>query len=106
MAIHFLFLTIGLAILLAGGDLLVRGASALAKSCGMSPLVIGLTVVAFGTCAPELSVNLSAAAQGNTEISFGHVIGSDIADIGLIVGISAIMKPLAIQGAIMSGKFL
>ncbi len=102
MTIHLLLLFVGLALLLGGGDLLVRGSSALAKSFGVSPLVIGLTVVAFGTSAPELSVNLLAAFQGNTEISFGNIIGSNIANIGLIIGIAAIIRPLAIEGMIIA----
>jgi small-conductance mechanosensitive channel len=75
----------GLGLLLGGGDLLlVRGAPALAKSLGVSSLVIGLTEVALGTSAPELSIKLLAAFQGNTEISFGNIIGSNIANIGPI----------------------
>lgn len=102
MAIPLLLLIVGLALLLGGGDILVRGASVLAKSFGVSPLVIGLTVVAFGTSAPELSVNLMAAFQGNADISFGNIIGSNIANIGLILGISALIRPLAIQGKVVS----
>lgn len=102
MALNLLLLLFGLFLLLGGGDILVRGASALAKGFGVSPIVIGLTVVAFGTSAPELSVNLLAAFQGNTEISFGNVIGSNIANIGLILGISAIIRPLAIEGVIIT----
>jgi cation:H+ antiporter len=64
--------------------------------------VVGLTVVAFGTSAPELSVNLSAAFQGNSDISFGNIIGSNIANIGLILGISALVRPLAIKGRIIT----
>jgi cation:H+ antiporter len=95
-------LVVGLGLLLGGGDLLVRGASALAKSLGVSPLVIGLTVVAFGTSAPELAVNLLAVLQNNTEISFGNIIGSNIANIGLIVGIAALVSPLRIEGTIIT----
>ena len=102
MTIHLVLLIAGLALLLGGGDLLVRGAAALARSFGISPLVIGLTVVAFGTSAPELSVNLLAAFQGNTEISFGNIIGSNIANIGLILGVSALIHPLAIEGVIIT----
>jgi cation:H+ antiporter len=102
MATNLLFLLIGLAFLLGGGDLLVRGASALARSLGISSLVIGLTVVAFGTSAPELAINLLAAFKGNTEISFGNIIGSNIANIGLIIGISALIKPLTIEGTIIT----
>jgi cation:H+ antiporter len=102
MAINLLLLCSGLALLLGGGDLLVRGASALARSFQVSPLVIGLTIVSFGTSAPELSVNLLAAFQGNSEISFGNIIGSNIANIGLIIGISALVRPLAIEGVIIT----
>ena len=77
---------LGLALLLGGGDVMVRGASALAHRLGVSPLAIGLTVVAFGTSAPELAVNITAAFLGNGEISFGNIIGSNMANIGVIVG--------------------
>ena len=102
MTLNLLMLVLGLTLLLGGGDLLVRGASALAASFGISPLVVGLTVVAFGTSAPELSVNLMAAFQGSSDISFGNIIGSNIANIGLILGISALIRPLAIHGRIIS----
>lgn len=102
MTTNLLLLCFGLALLLGGGDLLVRGASALAKGFNVSPLIIGLTIVSFGTSAPELSVNLLAALQGNSEISFGNIIGSNIANIGLILGISALIRPLAIESVIIS----
>lgn len=102
MVLNLLLLLVGLSLLLGGGDLLVRGASALAKDFGVPPLIIGLTIVAFGTSAPELSVNLLAIYQGNTEISFGNIIGSNIANIGLILGIAAIIRPLAIEGVIIT----
>ncbi len=102
MIIDVAMLLVGLGFLLGGGDLLVRGASELAKALGVPPLVIGLTVVAFGTSAPELAINLLAVIQGNTEISFGNIVGSNIANIGLIVGIAALVSPLRIEGAIIS----
>lgn len=101
MVLNLLLLFVGLAALLGGGDLLVRSASALAKNFGVPPIVIGLTVVAFGTSAPELSINVLAAVQGNTEISFGNIIGSNIANIGLILGISALIRPLAIKSVVI-----
>jgi len=101
MLINLLILFIGMALLLGGGDLLVRGASALAKSLGVPPLVIGLTVVAFGTSAPELSINLLAVVKDNTDICFGNIIGSSIANIGLIIGVAALIKPLAVKGVII-----
>jgi len=101
MLINLLILFTGLALLLGGGDLLVRGASALAKILGVPPLVIGLTVVAFGTSAPELTINLLAVFKNNTDICFGNIIGSSIANIGLIIGISALIRPLAVKGVII-----
>ena len=71
-------LLLGLFLLLAGGALLVRGASEIAANAGISPLVIGLTVVGFGTSAPELVVNTIGAATGQTDLAFGNVVGSNI----------------------------
>ena len=86
---------IGIAGLAYGGDLLVANASRLALAFGLSPLVIGLTVVAFGTSAPELAASLVAALRGAPEIALGNVLGSNIANVGLILGASALMSPLA-----------
>jgi len=96
-----LLLLLGFTVLLGGGDALVRGATALARRLGISPLVVGLTVVAFGTSAPELAVNLTAALRGSTAISFGNVIGSNLANIGLIVGLAALLRPLAVQSVVV-----
>jgi cation:H+ antiporter len=85
---------IGIAGLAYGGDLLVDNASRLARGFGISPLVIGLTVVAFGTSAPELAASLAAALRGSPEIALANVIGSNIANVGLILGASALMWPL------------
>lgn len=82
--------------MIKGADFLVTGSSALAKRIGVSDLVIGLTVVAFGTSMPELLVNIFASAQGNTEIAIGNVIGSNIFNILLILGVSALIYPLAV----------
>ena len=79
----------GLALLLAGGELLVRGAVGLARGLGVAPLVIGFTVVAFGTSAPELVVSLQAALGGHPDIVLGNVVGSNVANILLIVGAAA-----------------
>jgi cation:H+ antiporter len=91
---------IGLALLYAGGESLVRGATSLARGLGISTLVIGLTVVAFGTSAPELAVNVTAALRGQSGISFGNIIGSNIANLGLILGLAALVRPLHILPAI------
>lgn len=81
---------------------MVRGSSSLAKNLGVSPLVIGLTVVAFGTSAPELTVNMLAAIKGSGDISFGNIIGSNIANIGLVLACAAIIKPLKIESSLIS----
>jgi len=100
--LDLLTLTLGLALLLAGGEALVRGASALARELGVSPLVVGLTVVAFGTSAPELAVNVTAAWRGDSALSFGNVVGSNIANIGLILGLAASVRALEVAGTVVS----
>ncbi len=94
MFITFLLLFIGLAVLVAGGEILVRGASSLSKSYGISSLVIGLTVVAFGTSAPELVVNMVSAVSGNTDIALGNIVGSNIVNILIILGVCSLIIPL------------
>lgn len=84
----------GLTLLVAGGETLVAGAGKLARRWGMSPLLIGLTIVAFGTSLPELFVSLTAVRQGFPDIMIGNVIGSNIANIGLILGFCALLAPL------------
>ena len=88
---------VGFAALIKGAGLLVDGASSLARRLGVSALVIGLTIVAFGTSAPELIVNIFASIQGNTDIAIGNILGSNIANILLILGISAAIYPLAVK---------
>ena len=101
MLLATLLLVVGLALLLAGGEALVRGSTGLARSLGVSQLVIGLTVVAFGTSAPELAVNVIAAWRGRGEISFGNIIGSNMANIGLIVGCAALIRPIVIDRVVV-----
>lgn len=87
----------GLLLLLAGGEYLVTGSVDIANRLKISPLIVGMTIVAFGTSAPELIVSLQAALTGHSEISLGNVIGSNIANIGLILGLTALILPLAVQ---------
>ncbi len=96
-----LLLLVGLILLLGGGDALVRGAAALASRLGISPLVVGLTVVAFGTSSPEMAVNVTAALRGSGALSFGNIIGSNLANIGLIVGVTALLRPLNVQASVV-----
>ncbi len=88
---------VGFAALIKGADWLVAGASSLAQRLGVSALVIGLTIVAFGTSAPELVVNLISVFNGNTEIAIGNVVGSNIVNILLILGIAAVIYPLSVK---------
>lgn len=92
----YLFFALGLAGLFFGGDYLVRGASAIARKFHLSPLLIGLTIVGFGTSAPELLVSVEAAIDGKPGIAIGNVLGSNIGNILLILGISALIAPLII----------
>ncbi|MGB0177234.1 MAG: calcium/sodium antiporter [Owenweeksia sp.] len=93
----YLYLVAGIVLLLFGGDFIVKGAVDLALRFRISILVIGMTVVSFATSAPELLVSLDAALAGYTDISFGNVIGSNIANISLILGLTAMVVPLSVQ---------
>ncbi len=87
---------LGLAVLLAGGELLVRGASGLALRVGLTPLVVGLTVVSLGTSSPELAVSTAAALRGQADIALGNVVGSNIANVLLVLGLAALVRPVAV----------
>ncbi|NQV71732.1 calcium/sodium antiporter [bacterium] len=91
------WMVLGLLFLLVGAEVLVRGASKLASSWGISPLIIGLTVVAFGTSSPELAVSLKAVASGQAGLAMGNVVGSNIFNVLFILGISAIIAPLVVS---------
>jgi cation:H+ antiporter len=91
----------GLVLLFAGAESLVRGATALALRLGLSTLLVGLTVVAFGTSAPELVVSSAAALDGVGGIAVGNVVGSNVANIALILGVSAIIRPLRVQAQLV-----
>ena len=80
---------------------MVRGASGLAEGYGVPPLVIGLTVVAFGTSAPELVVNVIGGLRGETALAFGNIMGSNLANIGLVLGASALITPIALEGKVI-----
>jgi cation:H+ antiporter len=97
-----LWLICGLLLLTGGGDAVVRGASAVAQKLGISPLAIGLTVVAFGTSAPELAVNITAAVADEPDLSFGNIIGSNLANIGLVVGCCGLVRALPIRSVVVA----
>jgi len=94
---EYLMLVLGLVVLVKGADILVDGSSALAKKLGVSALVIGLTIVAFGTSAPELFVNIIASVSNNNDVALGNIIGSNIANLLLILGIASIIMEMKVQ---------
>ncbi len=97
MILASISIIIGLLFLTFGADRLVLGSSAIALKLGVSPLLIGITIVAFGTSAPELIVSINAALSGNGGISVGNVVGSNIANIGLILGIASLITPMTVH---------
>jgi cation:H+ antiporter len=101
MLIHLAIGAVGIVILITGGELLVKGAAALARGVGISPVVVGLTVVAFGTSAPELAVSVEAALEGSGTLAFGNIFGSNMANIGLIIGLAAVLHPLPIDHVVI-----
>jgi len=101
-----LWFILGLIALVAGAELLVRGASKLALSFGISPLVVGLTVVAFGTSAPEMAVSVQSAWSGQVDIALGNVVGSNIFNVLFILGASALIVPLVVHQQIIRQEVL
>ncbi|HEX6279127.1 MAG TPA: calcium/sodium antiporter [Pyrinomonadaceae bacterium] len=101
MLVSVLLILAGLIVLTLGAELLVRGSSSAALRFGVSPLVVGLTIVAFGTGSPEFVVSLTAAFEGNSGIALGNIIGSNISNIALILGIAALVRPLAVKAEIL-----
>jgi cation:H+ antiporter len=102
MLLSLLLLIVGLVLLIGGADLLVRGVSALAAAVGVSPLVIGLTVVAFGTSTPELVVNGMSAWQEQTQLAFGNIVGASILNLGFVLAVAAIVRPLDVQPSVLT----
>ena len=105
MLLNILILAAGFAGLIKGADLFVDGSSALAKRMGVSELVIGLTIVALGTSAPELAVSTSAAIQGSNEIALSNVIGSNTFNLLCILGVCAMIHPLPVEPEILKRDF-
>ena len=99
LPLALLMIAAGIGLLLGGGELLVRGATAIALKARVSPTVVGLTIVAAGTSAPELVVSVSAALQGTPDLAMGNVVGSNIYNILLILGLTAVIQPLKIEGS-------
>ena len=105
MLVNIASLLIGFGMLIWGADRFVVGAAALAHQWGVSPLLIGLTIVGFGTSAPEIMVSAMAAWQGSPGLAIGNAIGSNIANIGLILGITALIAPLLIQSTTLRREY-
>ena len=101
MAFDLARLVLGIVLLYFGAEWLVGGAGGIAKAFGVSPLVIGLTVVAYGTSMPELVVSTLAAADGKSDIALGNVVGSNIANLGFILGLTALIRPPEVDGSLI-----
>jgi len=101
LVLDVLLLVVGIGILYFGAEWLVRGSARLAGSLGVSPIVVGLTVVSFGTSAPELVVCTVAALKGNSDLAIGNVMGSNLANMGLILGLTAIVRPLEVAARVV-----
>ena len=97
MILHAVFLILGFSALFFGADILVKGSATLAKQTGIRPVIIALTIIAFGTSAPELFVSVNASLHHSPDISVGNILGSMIANIGLILGISALINPIKVK---------
>jgi cation:H+ antiporter len=95
-------LLLGLVLLVGGANVMIRGATALATACGVSPLVIGLTIVAFGTSAPELVVNSTAAFAGQPQLAFGNIVGSCAINLGWVLAVTALVRPIKVERSIIS----
>ena len=97
MLLSVLLLIVGLTVLVVGGELLVRGAASIALRLRLSPLVVGLTIVAFGTSAPELFISVQAALEGSPDLAMGNVIGSNICNLALVLGVTAVITPVPVR---------
>ena len=96
MVLSLFLLVLGFVLLVKGADFFVDGASAIARRFGIPQLVIGLTIVAVGTSAPEAAVSITAAVRGNADITIGNIVGSNILNILIILGLSSVVAPLAV----------
>ncbi|MEM9445305.1 MAG: calcium/sodium antiporter [Verrucomicrobiota bacterium] len=101
MVVEIIYLVIGLAGLYYGAEFLVKGGSVLAVRFGISPLVVGLTVVAFATSSPEVFASVKAAIRGSSDLALGNVVGSNLCNIGLILGAAALLKPIQVQAQLI-----
>jgi cation:H+ antiporter len=105
MLLNILAILGGLAVLVWGADRFISGAAALANNLGVSPMMIGLTIVGFGTSAPEVLVSSIAAIDGNPGLAIGNALGSNIANIGLIIGVTALVVPLSVHSQVLQREY-
>lgn len=103
--IHYILLVVGFVLLIKGADVFVEGSSSLAKRFGIPELVIGLTIVAFGTSAPELAVSALASIEGANEIAYSNVVGSNLFNLLFVVGVCAVIKPMKVQSSLLRREF-
>ncbi len=101
MLLAVLFIAVGIGLLYGGAEGLVRGGASVGTRLGLTPLIIGLTVVAFGTSAPELVVSLGAALDDRGAVAVGNVVGSNIGNIGLILALAALVRPAVVRAQII-----
>ena len=101
MLMQFVWFVVGLVLLVVGAEALVRGASKIALSFGVSPLVIGMTIVAYGTSAPDMAVSVQGALTGQVDIAIGNVVGSNIFNVLFILGASALIAPLVVNAQLI-----
>ena len=101
LAFAVAILTLGVGVLYYGAEWLVRGSARLSATLGVSPIIIGLSVVSFGTSAPELVVSTMAALGGNANLALGNVMGSNLANIGLVLGLTSVIRPLEVHARVV-----
>ena len=102
MFINIIWLIVGLVLILVGANILTDGASSIARRMGVSDLVVGLTIVAFGTSAPELVISVIAAGEGSAPLAIGNVVGSNIFNILVIIGLTSLVRPIRVERSIMT----
>ena len=104
MLLNIVFLVVGLALILWGASALTDGASSIARRMGVSDLIVGLTVVSFGTSAPELTISVMSAIDGNAGLAVGNIVGSNIFNICMIIGVTALIKPVHVERSLMANE--
>ena len=101
MTLSIVAVVLGLIVLVWSADRFVEGAAAVAKNLGMAPLVIGMVIIGFGTSAPEMVVSALASSQGNPALALGNAYGSNITNISLVLGLTAVLAPIAVQSGVI-----